>query len=117
MCGVHRADYVRAAEQCYAAIGPEIARAREAAEVGAARGGDDEALIELPPSLSRMLVRAADAATDAAADAKHFRLFVVRTHIHISRGGTRVAGVEPSRRLVGRVSLTLACPSVRLRLY
>lgn len=83
LCGVHRADYVRGAEQCYAAIGAEIAR------TAAQGGGGEESLLVLPPRPCRMLVRSADSPSAE----KRFRLFIVRTHIHISRGGERVAGV------------------------
>ena len=40
------------------------------------------------PSLSRMLVRGPHAAAE-----KRFRLVITHTHIHISRGGKRVAGI------------------------
>ena len=83
LCGVHRADYVRGAEQCYAAIGAEIAR------TAAQGGGGEESLLVLPPRPCRMCVRSADRPSTE----KRFRLFIVRTHIHISRGGERVAGV------------------------
>ena len=81
LCGVHRADYVRGAEQCYAAIGAEIAR------TAAQGGGGEESLLVLPPRPCRMLVRS----TDSTSAEKRFRLFIVRTHIHISQGGERVA--------------------------
>ena len=83
LCGVHRADYVRGAEQCYAAIGAEIAR------TAAQGGGGEESLLVLPPRPCRMLVHSL---VSPSAE-KRFRLFTVRTHIHISRGGERVAGV------------------------
>ena len=83
LCGVHRADYVRGAEQCYATIGTDIAR------MAAPGSGVDESLLVLPPRPCRMLVRSAD---NPSAE-KRFRLFIVHTHIHISRGGERVAGV------------------------
>jgi hypothetical protein len=83
LCGVHRLDYVRGAEQCYAAIGAEIAR------IAARGGGGEESLLVLPPRPCRMLVRSADSPSTE----KRFRLFIVHTHIHISRGGNRVAGV------------------------
>jgi hypothetical protein len=83
LCGVHRADYVRGAEQCYAAIRAEIAR------TAAQGGGGEESLLVLPPRPCRMLVHSA---VSPSAE-KRFRLFIVRTHIHISRGGERVAGV------------------------
>ena len=82
LCGVHRADYTRGAEACYAAVGAEIARA-------AARGESaEEVLLVLPPRPSRMLVRAPHTAAE-----KRFRLVITHTHIHISRGGKRVAGI------------------------